>query len=208
VFLPLDKPVTPSLRSELMRVTRSSEATRQPVKVAVIAAPTDLGAVPMLFDRPARYARFLGFELQFVYPGRLLVVMPAGLAVSQHGRLLTVPVLETIRPGEGSDGLVRAAIAAVEKLAPVASPARPRATREAFRPPAAATPSPVARRPTPISVGSATAIAIGIVSALVVFGFVLIRLLTRPEPEHAAQLTGGRPGAGRALGTHRPTRDT
>jgi hypothetical protein len=66
-------------------VTKANQAGYR-IKVAVIATPTDLGAVGGLFGEPQRYAEFLGQELTFVYKGRLLIAMPAGLGVSQGGK--------------------------------------------------------------------------------------------------------------------------
>ena len=52
-------------------------AAGYPLRVAVIASPTDLGSITELWRRPASYARFLGQELSLVYlHGTLLVVMP------------------------------------------------------------------------------------------------------------------------------------
>ena len=86
------------------------------MRVALIAAPTDLGGVPVLFGRPPQYARFLGAELQFVYAGRVLVVMPQGAALAEHGRLVANADVVRADVGPGTDGLARTAIALVEKL--------------------------------------------------------------------------------------------
>lgn len=56
-----------------------------PVRVAIIARPTDLGAVTALWRNPRGYARFLGIELSLAYKGRLLVVMPNGFGFSWPG---------------------------------------------------------------------------------------------------------------------------
>ncbi|MBV8481157.1 MAG: hypothetical protein JOY72_12740, partial [Actinobacteria bacterium] len=56
------------------------------VKVAVIGRPSDLGSVTSLYGRPGAYARFLGLELRFSYSGVLVVVMPDGIGVYDHGR--------------------------------------------------------------------------------------------------------------------------
>src|SRR6478736_2733990 len=68
VFLPLSARVTPRLAKELDAVTLEAEHAGRPVRVALIAAPTDLGGVPQVFGKPTTYARFLAAELQFVYP--------------------------------------------------------------------------------------------------------------------------------------------
>ena len=56
------------------------------IRVAVIAQQDDLGARLALFAKPQQYAKFLGQELDFVYPGRLLVAMPNGYGYAQGGR--------------------------------------------------------------------------------------------------------------------------
>jgi hypothetical protein len=87
------------------------------LKVAVIGSPADLGAIPGMFGKPQRYARFLGTELtagKLTVP--LLVVMPAGYG-SFDMRGKTAAALRGLpAPQSDSDGLVRAAIDAVVKL--------------------------------------------------------------------------------------------
>jgi hypothetical protein len=90
------------------------------VKVALIATRADLGSVPSLFGQPKRYARFLGGEIYNIYPGRLLVVMPAGYGVSRAGAL--VPREQRAfdalpRPGAGGAALATAAERAIRRLA-------------------------------------------------------------------------------------------
>jgi hypothetical protein len=90
------------------------------VKVALIATPADLGAVPSLFGKPKRYAQFLGREIYAVHPGRLLVVMPDGFGVSSEGALVPREqrALDALaRPGNGGSALVEAADRAVRRLA-------------------------------------------------------------------------------------------
>jgi hypothetical protein len=107
VYLPVSSRVSSDLARQLVSVARPK------LKVAVIAAPIDLGAIPSLFGRPQWYARYLGSELRFVFGGRLLVVMPQGAALSQRGRLLASFRLPD---RSGADGLVRSAIAIIRGL--------------------------------------------------------------------------------------------
>ena len=58
--------------------SRRRRRRRYAIKVAVIATPIDLGAVPSLFGRPGVYAQFLGEELRTFCTGPLLIAMPAG----------------------------------------------------------------------------------------------------------------------------------
>jgi hypothetical protein len=52
-----------------------------PLKVAVIVAPYDLGAVPSLFDDPETYADFLSGEDSYYWRDELIVVMPNGYGI-------------------------------------------------------------------------------------------------------------------------------
>ena len=89
------------------------------VKVAVIQARTDLGAIPSLFGNPTAYAQFLGEEISGVYVGPLLIVMPKGYGIYDGGRSVAAEqkVLAGLPPpGKSSDTLVDAAAGAVAKL--------------------------------------------------------------------------------------------
>jgi hypothetical protein len=117
VFLPYRPPVSAKVKADLLGVTRAARRARYPVKVAVIATATDLGGVPDLFNQPARYAGYLGREISFNSKGTPLVVaMPAGLGTFQAGPKGGAAAAG-IKVGEGSDGLGRAAVQAVLKVA-------------------------------------------------------------------------------------------
>lgn len=176
VFLPIAAPVSPPLAARLVAATKAAGKVGEPVRVALIAAPGDLGAVPGLFGKPAEYARFLGLELQFVYSGRLLVVMPQGLALSRKGRLLTSPAAAKASIGAGADGLARAALAVIEQPVHPATHATPRPQGVA-QPPgrrraAVAAPSSASRS---VDVWKATAVAIGAVAGLLLAGALGVR---------------------------------
>jgi hypothetical protein len=90
------------------------------VKVAVIASPVDLGAVPSLFGKPTEYAKFLGTELSQFYSGVLLIVMPAGLGVYHRGTptAKAEAAIAGVAVGSGSpEDLLKAATDAVSRLA-------------------------------------------------------------------------------------------
>src|SRR5262249_15196709 len=93
-----------------------------PIRVALIARPTDLGGVGALWAKPRQYARFLGLELTFFYRGNLLVVMPAGLGFSRKGKSAPAAdaALRRIRVLRGEDGLADTAVEAVARLATAA----------------------------------------------------------------------------------------
>src|SRR5437588_283728 len=65
-YLPLQGYYTPyagvskPLTDALAEVVKETRAAGYPIKVAVIASPTDLGSVPNLFGQPQQYAEFLG----------------------------------------------------------------------------------------------------------------------------------------------------
>ena len=90
-----------------------------PIKVAVIAAPSDLGAVVALWRKPEQYASFLAQELSLLYRGRLLIVMPNGYGIAHldHSTATERRALAHLTVASGSDDITRSAIAAVERLA-------------------------------------------------------------------------------------------
>jgi len=105
-----------ALESEIAAVYGAGDR----IKVAVIAARYDLGAIPSLFGKPAAYARFAGEELYGVYVGPLLIVMPDGYGIYDGGRSTAAEaaVLATLpKPGSRApDELTRAATTAISTL--------------------------------------------------------------------------------------------
>ena len=117
-YLPYAAP-SKSAAADLGAQIASVYAAGNRVKVAVIESKDDLGAIPSLFDRPTRYASFLGRELSGVYIGPLLIVMPAGYGVWDGGRSVAAEqkVLAGLpSAGKSSDDLAKAAGNAVAKL--------------------------------------------------------------------------------------------
>ena len=120
VFVTYSVRVPRARSSELEALVAAAGRAGLRVKVAVIATPADLGAVPSLFGQPKRYARFLGGEIYNIYPGRLLVVMPNGYGVGRGGALVPREqrALDALpRPGSGGSALVAAAERAIRRLA-------------------------------------------------------------------------------------------
>jgi hypothetical protein len=115
VFLPYEH-VSPDVAADLRDAVGSARARGKRLKVAVIATKRDLGGVPTLFGNPLYYARFLGAELQFLYSGKLLVVMPQGAALSERGKLVADPSVLHAKVEQGTDGLVRTAAGLVRDL--------------------------------------------------------------------------------------------
>ena len=100
-------------------ILKAADRSRFPIRVAIIANRSDLGAVTALWRKPQAYARFLGLELSLAYKQRLLVVMPNGVGFNWPGHP-SAPAYRTlagIRIGAGGTGLLSAAEAGVRKLA-------------------------------------------------------------------------------------------
>ena len=118
-YLPYPPPPA-AARAQLTGAIASVGKVHGRVKVAVIATPNDLGAIPSLFGRPAEYARFLGQELAYSYDAALLVVMPAGYGFYEGGKPTaaadaTLGALSVTDKSPG--GLTQAAARAVTALA-------------------------------------------------------------------------------------------
>jgi hypothetical protein len=122
VFYPYSPAVSAGLQKQLNTETAAASRAHFPIKVALIAAPTDLGAIPTLFGKPQQYAAFLEQEISFLDVNPLLlVVMPDGYGVQHLGPAATRAALTLKRPtSAGANDLARAAILAVPKLAAAA----------------------------------------------------------------------------------------
>lgn len=118
-YLPAHAPSKANAHALLAQIAAAYSAGYR-VKVAVIAARYDLGAVPSLFGKPGTYARFLGEELAGVYVGPLLIVMPSGYGIYDGGRSTAAEsaVLATLaKPASTKpDDLTGAAATAVAEL--------------------------------------------------------------------------------------------
>ena len=120
VFVPPDDGIPSGYATQLRAAVRAAKAHGYTIRVALIGSTYDLGAVTSLWQKPREYATFLGKELAFVYKGRLLVVMPNGLAVSRDGRPLPDEqrVADGIAPpGKSGKALAAAGTRAVLRLA-------------------------------------------------------------------------------------------
>jgi hypothetical protein len=118
VFLPFPAPradAAAAIQAQVDAVYRHGDR----IKVAVIADPNDLGAVPSLFGKPADYAHFLGAEIRTFFIGPLLVVMPAGFGIYDGGRSTAAEeqVLKGLQvTGQSADDLTSSATTAVGRL--------------------------------------------------------------------------------------------
>jgi hypothetical protein len=81
-FLPQDAGFSNAEQAQLAALLAAAQRSGSPLRVAVIASPTDLGSIAQLWRAPAAYAQFLDQELSLVYHGTLLVVMPQGLGLA------------------------------------------------------------------------------------------------------------------------------
>ena len=122
VFYPYSSTVSASLQRRLNSEVAAASKAHFPVKVALIAAPFDLGAIPSLFGKPQVYSSFLGQEISFLgATTRLLVVMPDGYGVRNLGPDASRVVASLKKPaGPRGDDLAQAAIVALPKLAAAA----------------------------------------------------------------------------------------
>ncbi|HUA73028.1 MAG TPA: hypothetical protein VMA96_18165 [Solirubrobacteraceae bacterium] len=122
VFYPFSPPVAAGIQKTLNAEAAAAKRAHFPIKVALIASPGDLGAIPSLFAKPQQYAAFLDQEISF-FGGKqpLLVVMPNGYGV-RGLTAQTAAVVARLPPpaGRAGDDLARAAIVAVPKLAAAA----------------------------------------------------------------------------------------
>ncbi len=118
VFLAQDAAIPVRQQAELTALVQEAARAGRPVRVAIIASPTDLGSITELWGQPAAYARFLAQELALVYRGQLLVVMPNGYGVARVAGARTAG--EAAPPGlpaPGPAGLGGGSLRAVERLA-------------------------------------------------------------------------------------------
>jgi GNAT superfamily N-acetyltransferase len=125
VFFPYAPKAAPRLSNALTNLLKRTRQAGYPMKVALIESPGDLGANGTLFGRPLDYANLLAQELGTLRHGtqgggdlHLLVVMPAGFSGAGLGDRVDEALGPVqIQADAQSDGLARAAIEAVARLA-------------------------------------------------------------------------------------------
>jgi hypothetical protein len=131
VYLPYAPGIPKPLGDTITNLLKTTRKAGFPLKVAIIADPKDLGAVPQFFGKPQQYAAFLQSEIAFNSKRPLLIVMPAGYgaAALPKGTETGLQGLDPPKSANGED-LGRAAIGATVKLSaaaghPVPSPKLP-----------------------------------------------------------------------------------
>lgn len=124
VYYPYAPPTRADLRKALDGTVKAARDAGYPVKVALIAAPADLGAYPQLYNKPNEYATLLARELPGSTHGakvagqRILVVMPGGFGGTDLGDRIDEALAGiAIQAKAQSDGLAVAAMTAVARLA-------------------------------------------------------------------------------------------
>jgi hypothetical protein len=115
-YTPVARPFADALK-QLVRETRRAGF---PLKVVVIAAKDDLGAVPQYLGRPRTYARFLLAEIAYQRHQPLLVVQRAGFGSGDLGRAARALDGQTVDAAHGTNGLVRSAVLAGQRIAAAA----------------------------------------------------------------------------------------
>ena len=78
---PYDGHIPTSEQNAINAMLESAKAKGFTIRLAVISTPYDLGSVPILFNRPKIYAKFLGEEDYYYWKDELLVVMPNGYGI-------------------------------------------------------------------------------------------------------------------------------
>lgn len=124
VYYPYTPPVSKPLVAALDALLKQVRAAGYPFKVALIASEGDMGSYPTLFNQPQRYADLLSSELPTQSDRRvrgafhLLVVMPGGFGGENLGDKVNQALAPIkIDASQGSDGLARAALEAVARIA-------------------------------------------------------------------------------------------
>jgi hypothetical protein len=137
LFNPIGSGVSLDSQDRLEALLRASRQAGFPIRVALIAAASDLGTATALWRDPKNYARYLWIELSQLYGGQVLVVMPNGFGLygtrSGTGAVTSGELsVRATAPGPGEQ-LATAALSAVPLLARAAGhpiPARALAAAE------------------------------------------------------------------------------
>ena len=121
VYLPYAPGIPGPLAKTITTLLKTTRKAGFPLKVAIIADPKDLGAVPQFFGKPQSYAPFLQSEIAFNSKRPLLVVMPTGYgaAALPKGSETGLQGLDPPKSAKGED-LGRSAVAAIVKLSAAA----------------------------------------------------------------------------------------
>ena len=123
LFVPFTTQIDQSSVTRLNGLLKDAALQKYRIRVAVILSPSDLGTAFGLFDKPQKYAEFLGLELSFVYRDRLVVVMPNGYGFAVNGKPDSAAqrlLQKQSPPGRDATKEIEAATVAVQRLAAAA----------------------------------------------------------------------------------------
>jgi len=127
VFLPFEVKISGQKQLDLQQTVAAAWEAGYRIKVAVITSPYDLGSVRALWQKPQLYSKFLGSELEFLYKGRLLIVMPNGFGLNR-GTAAERKLLKGVPIGQGANGMTATAANAVRALAAASGHRLPKPT--------------------------------------------------------------------------------
>jgi hypothetical protein len=122
LFLPQDAGIPQPHQDALASLLVLARQRGYEIRAALVASPTDLGSVGVLWRQPQAYARFLGLELGLVYRGLVLVAMPTGFGLYSAARVgpAELSALAGIPPARTGPQLAAATTVAVRRLAAAA----------------------------------------------------------------------------------------
>jgi hypothetical protein len=120
VFVPYQPRVCSKLQDQLNELAADAKRADYPVKVALIHSASDLGGAPELFGDPDGYAKFLYGEIEELIDGYVVIAMPGGFGMAPDRPEASVLADRSIPDDADSDGLARATLQAVPKLAAAA----------------------------------------------------------------------------------------
>jgi cytochrome c biogenesis protein CcmG/thiol:disulfide interchange protein DsbE len=129
LFTGADDNISTAQQVQLGKLLNATLALKAPVRVAIIGKQDDLGTVTPLWGDAARYAHYLGTELELEYGGRLVVVMPQGVATFWFHHDPGTQV--NIASGASPTQLVAAAVAGVDRYETAAGISRTALTKAA-----------------------------------------------------------------------------
>ncbi|HXE46471.1 MAG TPA: hypothetical protein VN635_14915 [Conexibacter sp.] len=116
VYYPYAPKVSPKLQAQLDDAAARARRAGFPIKVALVARPADLGAIPQMFGHVVAYANLLQREIAYLRPQPTLAAMPSGFGTSMTGPRGPAIVRRLGAP-QTADDMARGAITAVEQLA-------------------------------------------------------------------------------------------
>jgi hypothetical protein len=120
VFVPYQPKVCSKLQDQLKELAADAKRADYPVKIALILTSSDLGGAPQLFDDPDGYATFLYGEIGAQIDGVVVIAMPGGFGMAPDQPEASVLTDRSIPDAVDSDGLARATLQVVPKLAAAA----------------------------------------------------------------------------------------